>query len=165
MADPATITLAVKAAVALATDKRTWRAIGVIITSILTPIILIVVMISSILSAGADHNKAAIDLSFNGRQMADCFRGPWESVCTIHTGEAISGGRGCSERHSQGGGALHEIGIAEQFVRPVSAWKALFAGRGCPQECGGCCQMADCIRGAGQSIRAICTWQALSYGT
>ncbi|AGL02873.1 hypothetical protein [Desulfoscipio gibsoniae] len=66
MADPATIAMAVKAAVALATDKRTWKAVGVVIASILTPIILMVVMIASILSAGSDHNKAAIDLSFNG---------------------------------------------------------------------------------------------------
>jgi len=58
--------MAVKAAVAVATDKRTWKAIGVVIASILTPFILIVVMISSILSAGSDHNKAAIELSFNG---------------------------------------------------------------------------------------------------
>lgn len=66
MADPATIAMAVKAAIAVATDKRTWKAIGVVIASIMTPIILIVVMIASILSAGSDHNKAAIDLSFNG---------------------------------------------------------------------------------------------------
>ena len=66
MADPATIAMAVKAAVAVATDKRTWKTIGVVIASILTPFILIVVMIASILSAGSDHNKAAIDLSFNG---------------------------------------------------------------------------------------------------
>lgn len=30
MADPATITLAVKAAIAAATDKRTWKAAGVV---------------------------------------------------------------------------------------------------------------------------------------
>jgi len=66
MAVPATIALAVKTAVALATDQRTRKAIRVVIASILTPIILIVIMISSILSAGSDHNKAAIDLCFNG---------------------------------------------------------------------------------------------------
>ena len=66
MADPATIGMAVKAAVALANDKRTWKAIGVVIASILTPFILVIVMILSILSAGSDHNKAAIELSFNG---------------------------------------------------------------------------------------------------
>jgi hypothetical protein len=66
MAVPATIALAVKTAVALSTDKRTWKTVGVVIASILTPIILIVIMISSILAAGSDHNKAAIDLCFNG---------------------------------------------------------------------------------------------------
>lgn len=66
MADPAAITLAVKATIAAATDKRTWKVIGVVIASILTPIILTVVMIMSILSGGSDHNKAAIDLCFNG---------------------------------------------------------------------------------------------------
>jgi len=63
---PAAITFAVKAAVVLAADKRTWKAIGAAVASILTPIILIVAMISSILSAGSDHNKAAVDLAFNG---------------------------------------------------------------------------------------------------
>lgn len=66
MADPATITLAVKAAIAAATDKRTWKAVGVIIAAILTPFILIIVMIISLLSATADHNETAIDLCFNG---------------------------------------------------------------------------------------------------
>jgi hypothetical protein len=66
MVDPATITLAVKTAIVAAADKRTWKAIGVVIASILTPIILIVLMIMSILSGGSDHNKAAVDLCFNG---------------------------------------------------------------------------------------------------
>lgn len=66
MADPATITLAVKAAIAAATDKRTWKAIGVLIAAILTPFILIIVMIVSLFSATANHNGTAIDLCFNG---------------------------------------------------------------------------------------------------
>jgi hypothetical protein len=66
MADPATIAMAIKAAVTVATDERTWKAVGVVIASIVAPIIIVVVMITSILSAGSDHNKAAIDLSFNG---------------------------------------------------------------------------------------------------
>ena len=66
MADPATITLAVKAAIAAATDKRTWKAIGVLIAAILTPFILVIVMILSLLSGTSQHNNAAIDLSFNG---------------------------------------------------------------------------------------------------
>ena len=35
MADPATIALAVKAAVAAATDKRTWKSVAVLIAAIL----------------------------------------------------------------------------------------------------------------------------------
>jgi cell wall-associated NlpC family hydrolase len=66
MADPATIALVVKAAVAAATDKRTWKALGVIIAAILTPFILVIVMITSLLSGTADHNNTAVGLSFHG---------------------------------------------------------------------------------------------------
>lgn len=116
MADLATITLAVKAAVALATDKRTWRAIGVIITSILTPIILIVVMISSILSAGSDHNKAAIDLSFNGGSIPSAMPAVYASHisdmshCFAVLDEAISEAEAQME-----GGALDNIRIRSIF--------------------------------------------------
>ena len=66
MADPASITLAVKAAIAAATDKRTGKTVGVVIAAILTPFILIIVMIMSLLSGTADHNNSAVDLSFHG---------------------------------------------------------------------------------------------------
>ena len=65
MADPASITLAVKAAIAAATDKRTWKAVGVVIAAILTPFILIIVMVMSLLSGTADHNNSAVDLTFH----------------------------------------------------------------------------------------------------
>lgn len=71
MADPATIALAVKAAVAVATDKRTWKAVGVLIAAILTPFILIIVMIASMLSATADHNDTAINLTFYGGSISE----------------------------------------------------------------------------------------------
>jgi len=66
MADPATIALAVKAAVAAATDKRTWKAAGVIIAAIAMPFILLIVMIASLVSGTADHNNTAVQLSFHG---------------------------------------------------------------------------------------------------
>lgn len=66
MADPATITLAVKAAVAAATDKRTWKAAGVLIAAVLTPFILIILVILSLLSGTSQHNNTAVDLCFNG---------------------------------------------------------------------------------------------------
>lgn len=71
MADPATIALAVKAAVAAATDKRTWKSVAVLIAAILTPFILIIVMIVSMLSATADHNNSAIDLTFYGGSISE----------------------------------------------------------------------------------------------
>jgi len=98
MADPATITLAVKAAIAAATDKRTWKAIGVVIAAILTPFILIIVMIISLLSAASEHNNAAIILCFNGgnisstmpaeyamhiSDMSDCFAVLDEAVSEV----------------------------------------------------------------------------------
>ena len=70
MADPATITLAVKTAIAAATDKRTWKVVGVVIAAILTPFILIIVMIMSLLSGTADHNNSAVDLSFHGSSIS-----------------------------------------------------------------------------------------------
>ncbi|BAH08469.1 M23 family metallopeptidase [Clostridium kluyveri] len=70
MADPATITLAVKAAIAAVTDKRTWKAVGMVIAAILTPFILIIVMIMSLLSGTAEHNNSAVDLTFHGRSIS-----------------------------------------------------------------------------------------------
>ncbi len=64
MADPATLLIA-KVAIAAATDKRTWKIIGVIIAALLTPLIMVVVIIS-LVSGAANHNNAAIDLSFHG---------------------------------------------------------------------------------------------------
>lgn len=116
MAAPAAITLAVKAAGALATDKRTWKAIGVVIASILTPIILIIVMISSILSAGSDHNKAAIDLSFNGGRIPAAMPAEYEShisnmsECFAVLDEAISEAEARME-----GGALDNVRIKSIF--------------------------------------------------
>jgi len=66
LADPATLTLITKAVIAAATDKRTWKIIGVIIAALLTPVILLIVVIVSLLSGTANHNNAAIDLSFHG---------------------------------------------------------------------------------------------------
>lgn len=71
MADPVTITLAVKAAIAAATDKRTWKVAGVILAAILTPFILMVVMIMSFLSGTADHNNTAVQLTFHGGNISE----------------------------------------------------------------------------------------------
>jgi murein DD-endopeptidase MepM/ murein hydrolase activator NlpD len=66
MADPATIGLAVKAAVTALSDERIRKTIGWIIAAILSPVIIIVVVICSLFSGTAGHNNMAVDLSFNG---------------------------------------------------------------------------------------------------
>lgn len=66
MAAPAVVTIAVKAAIAAASDKRTWKAAGIIIAAILTPFILMTVMLLSLLSGTSEHNNAAVELCFNG---------------------------------------------------------------------------------------------------
>lgn len=84
MADPATIALAVKTAIAAASDKRTWKAIGVLVAAVLTPFILIIVMIMSLLSGTAEHNNSAVDLTFHGgsisSQMPADYRGYIEDM-------------------------------------------------------------------------------------
>lgn len=65
MAAPA-VALAVKAAVAAATDKRTWKVIAVTITAVLMPFILAVLLLMSFLSGGAAHNNDAVNLAFHG---------------------------------------------------------------------------------------------------
>ena len=65
MAAPAAV-LAVKAALAAATDKRGRTAIVSVVAAILTNFILIVVVILSALSGTTAHNNAAVDLAFHG---------------------------------------------------------------------------------------------------
>jgi len=87
-----------KAALALVTDKRSWRAVGVIIAAIATPIIVIVVSVLGMGSATAHHNNAALNLAFNSgtipasmpaeyhiyiTEMRDCFRALDNAVAAI----------------------------------------------------------------------------------
>ena len=65
MAVPAAA-LAVKAAIAALSDEKGRKVIGGIVIAILSPLILIIVVIVSMLSATADHNNAALQLSFEG---------------------------------------------------------------------------------------------------
>lgn len=55
-----------KAAAAVLTNEKTRKAVGWIIAAILSPVILIIVLICSLASGTADHNAAAVDLTFHG---------------------------------------------------------------------------------------------------
>nr|WP_308627841.1 C40 family peptidase [uncultured Eisenbergiella sp.] len=65
MAAPAAV-LAVKAALATASDKRARTVIASVAAAVLTPFILIIVVIMSALSGTSSHNNAAVDLAFHG---------------------------------------------------------------------------------------------------
>ncbi len=60
---------AAKAAVALVTDKRMWKAVAMIIAAALTPFILIIVCILGLVSGTANHNNAALELTFVGGEL------------------------------------------------------------------------------------------------
>jgi len=116
VAAPATIAMAVKTAVTLATDKRTWKAIGVVIASVLTPVILIVVMLMSILSGGSEHNKAAIDLCFNGGSIPTAMPAEYASHISSMSGCLNVLDKAISEAEAgMEGGALDNIRIKSIF--------------------------------------------------
>lgn len=71
MVDPATIGLAVKAAVTALSDGRLRKTIGWIIVAILSPLILVIVLICGLLSGTADHNNTAVELCFNSSVIPD----------------------------------------------------------------------------------------------
>ncbi len=64
--DPATAAMIAKAAIAVGTNKKVWTGIASVIAALLLPFILAVACIISIASGGADHNKAAVRLAFEG---------------------------------------------------------------------------------------------------
>lgn len=101
MAVSAAVTIAIKAAIAAAADKRTRKAVAILIAAILTPFILMTVMILSLLSGTSEHNNAAIDLCFNGGvvasstpaeyrtyigQMSECFSALDKAVSKVEAG-------------------------------------------------------------------------------
>ena len=71
MADPMSMALAVKAAVTAATDEKTWKTVGVIVCSALLIVLLPLIIIMSVLSGGADHNREYALIAFNGGPIPD----------------------------------------------------------------------------------------------
>lgn len=62
MAAPAAVSLAVRVAVAAATDKRTWKGLAVLTAAVLTPFILVFLVLFSL----SGYNDAAVQGSFRG---------------------------------------------------------------------------------------------------
>ena len=63
------VAIAVKAAVAAATDKRTWKAIAVVFTAAAMPLILAILVLMSFLSGGASHNNDVVSVVFHGGEL------------------------------------------------------------------------------------------------
>lgn len=60
-----------KAAAAVLSNEKTRKALGWTIAAILSPLILLIVLICGLLSGGADHNNAAVDLCYYGGTVSD----------------------------------------------------------------------------------------------
>ena len=79
--EPTTAAMIAKAAIAVGTNKKVWTGIASVIAALCLPFILIIVCILSIASGGADHNRSAVRLAFEG--------GNIPPVCLLTTGEYI----------------------------------------------------------------------------
>ena len=64
--EPATAAMIAKAAITVGTNKKVWTGIASVIAALCLPFILIIVCILSIASGGADHNRSAVRLAFEG---------------------------------------------------------------------------------------------------
>lgn len=60
-----------KLAVTAATDKRTWKIIGVLIAAALAPIIIAVMLLGSIVSSVDSANKKLLDHAFKGESITE----------------------------------------------------------------------------------------------
>ncbi len=63
----------IKAIVTAATDKRTWKVVGIIIAVILLPFILLIMMIAGMVSGVESANNELLDYSFVGTAMPNNF--------------------------------------------------------------------------------------------
>ena len=63
----------IKAIVTAATDKRTWKVVGIIIAVILLPFILLIMMIAGMVSGVESANNELLDYSFVGTAMPSEF--------------------------------------------------------------------------------------------
>lgn len=63
----------IKAVITAATDKRTWKVVGIIIAVILLPFILLIMMIAGMVSGVESANNELLDYSFAGTAMPNNF--------------------------------------------------------------------------------------------
>lgn len=81
MAAPGAV-LAARIALALGTDKRAWKAVAVVVAAFFTPLILVFVCLLGIANGTANHNNAAINLTFNGGTIPSSMPGEYHTYIT-----------------------------------------------------------------------------------
>lgn len=117
MADPATIGLAVKAAATALSDERLRKTIGWIIAAILSPLILLLVIICSLLSGTADHNNTAVGLCFDGGVISgnvpESYRGYIEDMRASFT--LLDGSIASINSEMEGGDSLDSVRVKAIF--------------------------------------------------
>lgn len=59
----------IKAVITAATDKRTWKALAILLAAIFMPLILLILMIASIFSGVESANNDLMDYSFAGAEI------------------------------------------------------------------------------------------------
>ena len=113
MAHPALI----KAAIVLATDKWTWKAVGILLAAILTPFILIVVAICSMLYGTASHNNAAVELTFFGGSIPTSMPAEYRDYITEMRDcfSALDGAISAVESEMEDGDSLDPIRVKAVF--------------------------------------------------
>ena len=65
----------IKAIITAATDKRTWKAVAVLITAILMPVIIVILMVAAMFSGVESANKNLLDYSFFDAKIPADFNG------------------------------------------------------------------------------------------
>ena len=65
----------IKAIITAATNKRTWKAVAVLITAILMPIIIVILMVAAMFSGVESANKNLLDYSFLNAKIPADFNG------------------------------------------------------------------------------------------
>jgi len=63
----------IKAVVTAATDKRTWKALAILLAAIFMPLILLILMIAGMVSGVESANNELLDYSFVGTAMPNNF--------------------------------------------------------------------------------------------
>lgn len=149
MADPATITATVKVAAAALSDERFRKTALWIIAVVLSPLVLAIVIICSLLASTADHNNTAVGLCFNGGVISgnvpEDYRGYIEDMRDSFT--LLDGTIAAVNAEMEDGNSLDSVRVKAVFY-------SLFFGADSPSRLGHR-QFVDCFVTYEQRTRTV----------